>query len=254
LFEDLDLSRTVGWFTSIFPVRLTLPTSPDRWKPGEALKAIKEQLRQVPHHGIGYGILRYLVPESGLLSRPEPSIVFNYLGQVDQIVTDSKLFRFAVESSGPWHSPRQKRRHRLELNSLVIGGCFELQLTYSESLHARVAVEDFAGEFMRALRALMAHCLEPGAGGRTPSDFPLAHVDQPTLDSLVAGHRDVEDIYPLSPIQTLFHSVNPGPVLTAFDQWQCTLSGDLNVDAFRAWQETLSTCHPSLYDSWPGIV
>ena len=106
LFDDVDLSRTVGWFTSIFPLRLELPASGNRWEPGAALKAIKEQLRQVPQHGIGYGILRYLCPDLDLAAQPEPSIVFNYLGQYDHVLAGSKLFRFASESTGPWHSPQ----------------------------------------------------------------------------------------------------------------------------------------------------
>ena len=82
--------------------------------------------------------------------------------------------------------------------------------------------------------------MSPDAGGRTPSDFPLARLTQSAVDRLVAGHRGIEDIYPLSPIQTLFYSANPGAVSSVFDQWHCTLDGELNVSAFqRAWQETL---------------
>ena len=135
LFDDVDLSRTVGWFTSIFPVRLELPASGNRWEPAAALKSIKEQLRGIPQHGIGYGILRYLGAGPDLSTDPQPSIVFNYLGQFDQLLTDSTLFRFASESTGPWHSSRQRRRHALEVNCLVIGGRLELWWTYSRDLH-----------------------------------------------------------------------------------------------------------------------
>jgi amino acid adenylation domain-containing protein/non-ribosomal peptide synthase protein (TIGR01720 family) len=240
LFEDVDLSRTLGWFTSIFPLLLQLPDAKDNWRPGEALKSIKEQIREIPRRGIGYGILRYLVPDSALAKQPEPSVVFNYLGQFDQVVAGSKLFRFASESTGPWHSPAQRRRHALELNSLVIDGRLELWWTYSRNLHSETAIANLADEFLRALRELVAHCLSSEAGGRTPSDFPLAHLDQPTLDSLIVGRRGIEDIYPLSPIQTLFYSANPGVTQVTFDQWHCTLRGELDVPAFqRGWQEVL---------------
>ena len=240
LFDDVDLSRTVGWFTSIFPLRLELPAPGNRWEPGAALKAIKEQLRQVPQHGIGYGILRYLCPDVDLAALPEPSTVFNYLGQFDHVLAGSKLFRFASESTGPWHSPQQRRRHALEVNSLVIDGRLELSWTYSENQHADASIRKLADEFLKALKELIAHCLSSKAGGRTTSDFPLARLNQATLDRLVAGRRDIEDIYPLSPIQTLFYSANPGAELAVFDQWHCTLAGDLNISAFqRAWQETL---------------
>jgi len=240
LFEELDLSRTVGWFTSIFPVRLELPEAGKSWQPGEALKSVKEQLRQVPKRGIGYSILRYLSADADLSTRTEPPMLFNYLGQFDQVLIGSKLFRFASESTGPWHSPKQRRLHVLEVNSLVINGRLEVWWTYSPHLHPETAIRQLTGEFLAALREMIDHCQLPHAGGRTPSDFPLARLNQPTLDRLLAGRRDVEDIYPLSPIQTLFFSANPGAVLSAFDQWHCTLRGDLDVSAFqRAWLETV---------------
>jgi non-ribosomal peptide synthase protein (TIGR01720 family) len=240
LFEDADLSRTVGWFTSIFPVRLQLPETGQDWQPGEALKSVKEQLRQIPQRGIGYGILRYLRADSGLSARAEPLMVFNYLGQFDQIVAGSKLFRFAPESTGPWHSSKQRRRYALEVNSLVLNGQLELSWTYCPELHPETATRGLADEFLAALKELIAHCQLPDAGGRTPSDFPLARLDQSGVDRLVAGRRDVEDVYPLSPIQSLFFSVNPGAKLSEFDQWRCMLRGQLDVSAFqRAWQGTL---------------
>jgi len=240
LFEDVDLSRTLGWFTSIFPVLLQLPEAQGDWQPGEALKSIKEQVRQIPRRGIGYGILRYLVPNSGLGKEPEPWVVFNYLGQFDQVVAGSKLFRFASEATGPWHSPAQRRRYALEVNSLVIDGRLELWWTYCQNLHSETSVTKLADEFLVALRELIAHCQSTKTSGRTPSDFPLAHLDQPALDSLIAGQRGIEDIYPLAPIQTLFYSANPGTMQLSFDQWHCTLRGDLDVAAFqRAWEEVL---------------
>jgi non-ribosomal peptide synthase protein (TIGR01720 family) len=240
LFDDVDLSRTVGWFTSIYPVRLEVPGAGVDWQPGEALKSVKEQLRRIPNRGIGYGILRYLTADSGLTGGVEAPILFNYLGQFDRVTAASKLFRFASESTGPWHSPRQHRRHALEVNSQVMDGRLELLWTHGPGPQLEAAIRRLADEFQTALRELIAHCVSPLAWGRTPSDFPLAHLDQAALDRLTAGCRDVEDIYPLSPIQTLFHSASPGATLALFDQWHCTLRGELHVPAFqRAWQETL---------------
>src|SRR5205085_2616916 len=83
LFEGVDLSRTVGWFTSLYPVLLEVPPSDEV---GEALKSIKEQLRQVPQHGIGYGVLRYLAEEDvrqQLVGLPEAQVSFNYHGHFE---------------------------------------------------------------------------------------------------------------------------------------------------------------------------
>ena len=238
LFEDVDVSRTVGWFTSIFPVRLELPSTANQWQPGEALKSIKEQLRQIPRRGIGYGILRYLCADSELAARPEPSIVFNYLGQFDQIVSGLSLFRFAREFAGPWHSPRQQRRHLLETNAVVIEDRLEVVWTYNSDFHSDPGIHQFADEFLATLKELIVHC--ETSHGRTSSDFPLAGLDQSSLDRILSGRRDVEDVCRLSPIQTLFFSADPGSSHLAFDQWHCTLSGELDVPAFqRAWQATL---------------
>ncbi len=248
LFDDVDLSRTVGWFTSIFPVRLELPKFTNGWQPDEALKSVKEQLLHIPRRGIGYGILHYLGAGSSLSSRAEaePPIVFNYLGQFDHVLGDSKLLRFAREASGSWHSPKQRRRFQLEINSVVTGGRLEISWTYSRSSPPNISIERLADEFLASLRELIVHCSSPEARGRTCSDFPLAKLDQPTLDELYARFRDIEDIYPLSPIQTLFFSANRESSDAPFDQWHCTLCGQLNVSTFqRAWQETLRR-HPVL--------
>jgi amino acid adenylation domain-containing protein/non-ribosomal peptide synthase protein (TIGR01720 family) len=246
LFDDVDLSRSVGWFTSIFPVRLELPPAGSDWHPGEALKSVKEQLRQIPLRGIGYGILRYLNKDSGLSDVSESPMVFNYLGQLDQVLAGSKLFRFAKESSGPWHSPTQRRRYLLEVNAMVLDGRLELSWTYAQHLHSERGIQKLASEFLAALRQLIVHCQSPLAGGRTPSDFPLARLDQPALDRVVGRRRDIEDVYPLAPIQTLFLSANPASILSTHDQWHCTLEGELDISAFqRAWQATVGR-HPVL--------
>ena len=156
LFDEVDLSRTVGWFTSIFPARLELPASAEEWRPGEALKSIKEQLRQIPRRGIGYGILRYLCADTDLASQPEPEVLFNYLGQFDQVLAGSRLFRFAAESTGPWHSPKQRRRHALEINGLVVNGQLELRWAFSEHCHCVETIERVAADFLGALRELIA--------------------------------------------------------------------------------------------------
>ncbi len=237
---DLDLSRTVGWFTSIFPIRLEWQETGTDWQPGEALKSIKEQVRSIPQRGMGYGILRYLRTDTTLTAGLDARLVFNYFGQLDQALAGSTMFRFGKESSGPWHSPLQRRRYVLEANSMVIDGRFEIGWTYSESLHRESEIAKLADEYVCALKQLIAHCQSPQAGGRTPSDFSLARLDQSSLDRMLLEQRDLENVYPLSPIQTLFFSANQGDAHTAFDQWHCTLNGPLDVPAFqRAWQETV---------------
>jgi non-ribosomal peptide synthase protein (TIGR01720 family) len=180
----VDLARTVGWFTTLFPVRLALETQ----GPGEALKAVKEQLRTIPHGGTGYGVLRYLHPDpavrAALHGLPQAEVSFNYLGQWDPLLSDGSLFGPAPEGSGPPHSPLGRRPHLLEVNGWVAGGRLQLQWTYSQQVHRRVAVERLAQGFLEALQALIAHCQSPEAGGFTASDFPLARLRAQTLNKL----------------------------------------------------------------------
>ena len=124
-------------------------------------------------------------------------MVFNYLGQFDRVLAESRLFRFASESTGPWHSPQQVRRYPLEVNSLVMNDQMEFWWTYNPSLQPEAKIQKLSEEFLFALRELIVHCESPDAGGRTPSDFPLVRLNQTTVDRLVAEQRDVEDICPL---------------------------------------------------------
>jgi non-ribosomal peptide synthase protein (TIGR01720 family) len=236
IVEGIDLSRTIGWFTSIFPVRLRL----DSISPGPALKSVKEQLRKIPQKGIGYGILRYLAGHSELSSEAEPEVVFNYLGQFDRMVQDSQLLSLAPESSGPWHSPLQRRRHALEINSLVIDGQLEVWWTYSERLHKAETIQNLGQSFVSALRSLIAHCQSSNAGGYTPSDFPLSDLNQETLDRFLHNTRGIQDLYPLSPMQMLFFTLGSVQPATILDQWHGTLHGNLDVATFQhSWELVL---------------
>ncbi|MEH2262095.1 condensation domain-containing protein [Nostoc sp.] len=185
LFEDVDLSRTVGWFTSIFPVLLKLE---DRNNPGEVLKSVKEQLRRIPNRGIDYGILRYLSPDESdqLQAFPQAEVSFNYLGQFDQTQLTTLGWKYAQESSGSIHSPKGQRRHLLTVNGLVVEGRLKLEWQYSEHFHSWATVENLANEYIEALETIITHCLSPEAGGYTPSDFPEVEFSQEALDELLA--------------------------------------------------------------------
>jgi amino acid adenylation domain-containing protein/non-ribosomal peptide synthase protein (TIGR01720 family) len=185
LFEDISLARTVGWFTAMFPVVLKLePESPEK-----ALKSIKEQLRQIPNHGIGYGILRYLSPDEKtrlkLQTLPQAEVCFNYLGQLDRMLTAFPLLGLAKESIGLGVSPKGDRSHLLEINGFVAEGKLQFTWTYNRKLHQKATVEHLAQSFMEALIALIAHCLLPEASGCTPSDFPDVELSQAELDDLM---------------------------------------------------------------------
>jgi microcystin synthetase protein McyA len=187
LFADVDISRTVGWFTTMFPVVLQLPNQNHL---GEALKSIKEQLRAIPQRGIGYGILRYLSQEPEISAQiaaiPLREISFNYLGQFDQgqgLEVDGKL---APESKGSNHSLKGDRTHLLDITARVIEGQLQVNWSYSRHIHQNSTVESLAQKYLEALLKLIDHCLSSEVGGYTPSDFPVANLNQQELDEILA--------------------------------------------------------------------
>jgi amino acid adenylation domain-containing protein/non-ribosomal peptide synthase protein (TIGR01720 family) len=188
LFEA-DLSRTVGWFTSIYPVMLEVKGS----EPGEHLKSVKEHLRSMPQGGLNFGVLRYLGrPEirERLARMAVAEVSFNYLGQFDQVLDRDGLLRPARESSGQGHSPTGKRPYLLEISGGISDGRLQLGWMYSSALHKRESIEAFAAAYTDALRTIITHCQSEQAGGFTPSDFPEAALSQEELDQLVAELSD----------------------------------------------------------------
>jgi amino acid adenylation domain-containing protein/non-ribosomal peptide synthase protein (TIGR01720 family) len=188
IIADVDVSRTVGWFTTHFPVLLDVAASAS---PGDALRSVKEQLRAVPRRGIGYGLLRYLSEDpatvQALSVMPQAEINFNYLGQFDRSFPPDSYFRPAPESGGPERGADEKRQCLLYVNGRVIAGRLRFDWAYSERAHRPETIGGLAENYMRALRSLIEHCTSGAAGGYTPSDFPEADVSQSELDNLLAA-------------------------------------------------------------------
>jgi len=242
--DGVDLTRTVGWFTSIYPVVLDLPRGAG---PGERLKAVKEQLRAVPRRGIGYGVMRYLAPEpevrAQLAAHAEPEIAFNYLGQFDQGLAVASRFRFAAGPRGGDQAAANRRRWLVEANGGIQGGALRMEWRYDAGAHRAETVERLAGAWLAALRALIAHCRQAGPGGYTPSDFPLAALTQAEVDAALAGRAAVEELYPLAPLQEglHFHALMEGESQAYQVQIAHRLEGRLDADLFRrAWGQVVA--------------
>ncbi|WP_344599018.1 condensation domain-containing protein, partial [Streptomyces violaceusniger] len=203
LAEGLEVSRTVGWFTSMYPVRLDPQIADSEWAEvwaggpalGRALKEIKEQLRAIPDNGIGYGLLRHLHRESAatLSSLPSPQLSFNYLGRIDMSdgAPGGEVADWAVRSDadlGDGHDAAMPFGHSLELNAVTRdqSGGPRLMATWSwpGDLFTEDEVRALAESWFRALVALITHAEAPEAGGFTPSDLPLVNLSQNDLDLL----------------------------------------------------------------------
>ncbi|MEH2311073.1 MAG: amino acid adenylation domain-containing protein [Nostoc sp.] len=244
LFPDIDLSRTVGWFTSLFPVLLQLPSLN---QPGEIIKSIKEQLRAIPNRGIGYGILRYLCKNSTVNEQietiPASEISFNYLGQFDQVQSETG-WKFAPESAGINQSLKQSRDHLFDINALIVEGKLGIEWTYDSHIHTRSTVEKLAQSYIQSIRSIIEHCQLKENRGYTPSDFPDAQLNQLELDELLTRFqtKNIESIYPLSPSQQgmLFETLSASESGIHLEQCILNLQEDLDSLAFeKAWQRLI---------------
>jgi amino acid adenylation domain-containing protein/non-ribosomal peptide synthase protein (TIGR01720 family) len=241
LFDDIDLTRTVGWFSSLFPVRLTPAADL-----GDSIKAIKQQLRDIPGKGLGYGLLRYMgdaTAQAALAALPQARVTFNYLGQFDQSFAEDALFTPARESSGAAQSADAPLPNWLSVDGQVYGGELKLDWTFSRECFDLREIEALAMDFRAELLALIDHCLSEGAGGVTPADFPLARLSQEQLDGLPVPPAQIEDVYPLSPMQAglLFHSLYESDSGAYVNQLSVEARG-LDAERLgRAWQAVLDS-------------
>ena len=184
IVPGFDCSRTVGWFTSIFPVALDLHPNAT---PEEILRATKERLRGIPHRGLGYGVLRYLADDATrrrMETLPRGQVLLNYLGQSDRAWSNPWLST-ARESVGPLRSSANHRPYPLEVSGAVQDGRLVMEWRYSEDAYRRGAIEDLDRQVRKILRGFASHDGRPGPGALSPSDFSAGDMSQTDFDELL---------------------------------------------------------------------
>ncbi|MCK4258700.1 MAG: non-ribosomal peptide synthase/polyketide synthase, partial [Halanaerobiales bacterium] len=230
---DLDISRTIGCFTSMYPVNLTIDRLTEL---NEQIIGVKEQLRQIPDKGVGYLILKYLAKTPELQSEHDlDGIIFNYLGQFDREV-NTALFRPGQESTGAEISLTKKRNALLEFGGLVADGKLMINLSYSQSCHHSTTAYDLLNSYMENLKKIIEHCDQVEVGCYTPADFPNTEVSQEFLNQI--DKTKIEDIYSLTPLQEgmLYHYLLDSNSSQHFEQSSFTIEGELNIDYLeKAW-------------------
>ncbi|ATQ76400.1 hypothetical protein CR152_19100 [Massilia violaceinigra] len=183
LFADLDVSRTVGWFTTLYPVHLSLPTGA---ADAQVIQAVKEQMRAIPEHGFGYGALRYLAGDNGQLGkRPRSPVLFNYLGRIDGGDSNAML-SLATEATPLEQAPSNQRTHELEIVAAIQQDVLQVEWRFSGQRLRQEKQQQLLLGFMKRLRQLIDHC-QHSSGAFTPSDFPMAKgMNQQTLNKLLS--------------------------------------------------------------------
>lgn len=182
LFDDVNISRTIGWFTSLYPIELDLDSTMTRV---ESLIIIKEQLRKVPNNGIGYGILRHLLSEniknSDLSHLPE--ISFNYLGQFNQSNDKKAIFSVAKENKSYERALENNRPFQMDITGSITNGKLSLNWMYNENKYSEEELKLFSNTYIQELTKLIVETVSE-SGGYTPSDFNDVDLDDQDLDSI----------------------------------------------------------------------
>ncbi|MFT4065906.1 amino acid adenylation domain-containing protein [Paraburkholderia sp.] len=241
--HDIDLSRTVGWFTTRYPVWLN--ALPDA---AAMLIATKERLRTLPDDGASWGWLQAYgdaAARDALAALPVPRISFNYLGQFDQNLAADGAFGFATEDAGDPQPAHEALVYPLDLNGMIVGGCLSLAWRYDPAVLPQARVEALLRAFDREVARLVAHCADapPRASA---SDFPLAALTQDEFDALGLPSTGIEDVYPATPLQQglVFHSLLKPDAYV--NRKRLTLHGALDVDALRTAWHTVAARHAVL--------
>jgi non-ribosomal peptide synthase protein (TIGR01720 family) len=177
IFEDMDVSRTIGWFTSIFPVKILLHESELQ----SHIKAVKEQIRNIPNKGLGYGVLKYLT--GSFAQNKEPDIIFNYLGDFDDIFKED-FFSLAAEDSGADISPDNHLTYLMDIQARVIDERMRFSITFSRNKFYQETVDSFADNLISDIKAIVLHCISRDVNEFTPSDFDSVDITQGDIDAL----------------------------------------------------------------------
>jgi len=261
--DGMDLSRTVGWFTDIHPLRLDV-TGVDPAEAiaggaaaGRLLKQVKENVRAVPDGGLGYGMLRYLNAETGpvLAALPKAEIGFNYLGRFSSRPEgDAQPWQLTGTIGGAAERD-MPLRHVVEIDAAVRNAAegpeLDLTVTWAGRILGDAEAESLGKAWLDLLTGLAAHVAAAG-GGHTPSDFPLISLTQPDVAEIEAAVPNLLDVWPFSPLQEglLFHAVDErGPDVYAGLR-TLALDGPLDVARFRASWQTLLDRHDALRASF----
>ncbi|GLZ29357.1 hypothetical protein Lesp02_15470 [Lentzea sp. NBRC 105346] len=258
IVDGVDLSRTVGWFTSVFPVRLDAgvtdlaEVTTGGIAAADAIKRVKEQLNALPDKGIGYGMLRYLNPETApsLAGAPTPQLCFNYLGRFGADAERDWTMAGGQDVLDSGMAPDLPLPYAVEVNALTRddadGPRLSATWTWAGEALSEEDIADLAESWFTALDALVRHA---GTGGRTPSDLPLVSLSQREIERLEERLPAVDDILPLSPLQEglLFHTLYDDKGIDVYiGQTVVDLRGPLDVEVLRAACRALLDRHANL--------
>lgn len=237
--ESLDLSGTLGWFTSIYPVVINA----DSDDLAQLLIEGKENLRRLPQGGVGFTLLQHIAQEPVLPNVKAP-IEFNYLGTFEQNLDRDALFGREFIEYGSFEGEKRKRRHQLVINALVLNGELKIDVDYSDKQYQSSTIDSLVAEFVNQITSLVAHCQAQSQRIYTPVDFPRVDVSLEQLSQWQQHYGEISALYPCTPMQQgmIFHSMMDEDKQTYNSVNRVKLRGQLDQAKFKqAWQSVVAS-------------
>lgn len=185
ILKDVNITRTVGWFTAMYPVLLDIAGHTGNMS--AVIVNIKEMLRQIPSRGIGYGILRFLTPgekRNGVTLGLDPEISFNYLGQFNRANGGEDTLTGSTMPTGQNNSPNGQGKFVIEINGSVTGGKLGFTFSYNRLEFTAQHMQTFADQFKDRLESIIGYCLNRDETEMTISDFDAADLDTEEMDAI----------------------------------------------------------------------
>ncbi len=248
LFDGMDITRTVGWFTTVYPVMLE-----NRAELSDLIADTKDRLRSIPNKGMGFGVLRHLSDVGGL-DADFSDIVFNYLGDFDNSldVSDEALLTFSSLDKGSDIHKLNHTPHKLEINAMLVSGELRFTWSYDSNRYSKETINKIASGYTSILKSIIEHCTAIDDTIKTPSDYGLPltvdHASLQAFKNLSSHAGAITDISVLSPLQEgmLFHSLYENNDATYVSRFTCDFIGGFDIDIFRKSWEHITNKHSIL--------
>ncbi|MBN2535371.1 MAG: amino acid adenylation domain-containing protein, partial [Spirochaetales bacterium] len=232
IVKDMNITRTIGWFTSLYPVKLDIMENLE-----DHIRYVKKTLEEIPGKGIGYGVLRYLSGLSPDLKETitiDPDICFNYLGQF-RVDPEESGFSLSPYGTGKTRSDEENIIYDLDVNSIIKNGRMEFTFDYNRNVIDRDRIDSFVALFRAELDRIIRHCMEKNESISIPGDFGPVRISTPELSAIrnyLPPGINIEDIYYLTPMQNgiLFHHIYDNERSAYTIQLELTLAGKVRPD------------------------
>ncbi|WP_242841198.1 non-ribosomal peptide synthetase [Clostridium akagii] len=230
ILEDISIERTIGWFTSMYPVIIDVKHSGDI---GYSIKYVKETLRHIPNKGVGYGIIKYLTEpqnKDNICFNVKPEIGFNYLGEFTNN-PEGKSFKYSDLSGGESISKLNNKIESISINGLIVNGKLELVFNYSTGQYKYESIKKLSQLYIEKLLEIINHCESKKESEKTPSDYGDSELSIEDLEKILLRKKDIEKIHSLTPMQEgmLYNLISDKDSHAYFEQFDFKIEGNLNL-------------------------